>query len=105
MFFDVLVDQPINLTFDAIYSPSISLIFYLIYLEVKTSYCGLPIYLSIHLIIYLEVKTSDCGEIGLYGGNQQSWYLTEQGLKFNDSADAKFTKVCLGKSKRILIYF
>ena len=35
----------------------------------------------------------DCGASGLYGRNQKHWYLTEEGLKFNDSRLTEDPKV------------
>ena len=34
----------------------------------------------------------DCGAAGLYGQTQKHWYLTEEGLKFNDSRQAEEPK-------------
>ncbi|XP_023328883.1 post-GPI attachment to proteins factor 6 [Eurytemora carolleeae] len=53
----------------------------------KSSYYYLLIVSSAVVKFNLELKYIDCGKSGLYGPNQRSWYLTEQGLHYNSSRD------------------
>jgi len=51
----------------------------------KSSYYYLLVVSSAVINFELELNYSDCGEAGLYGRNQRNWYLTHQGLKFNNT--------------------
>lgn len=52
---------------------------------VRSSYYYLLVVSSAVVSFQLQLSTTDCGAAGLYGRNQKHWYLTEEGLKFNDS--------------------
>jgi len=51
----------------------------------KSTYYYILIVSSAVINFDIEMSYTDCGEAGLYGRNQRSWYLTEQGFKYNES--------------------